>query len=85
MSDGVRRTVRTVFQNVLGLAAGLPLIVDAAGFTEAVPGVAVSLTVAGIVTRVMALPSRLERRTRRRLLPMVTPKPRSSGSAKNFP
>ena len=56
MSDGVRRTVRTVFQNVLGLAAGLPLIVDAAGFTEAVPGVAVSLTVAGIVTRVMALP-----------------------------
>lgn len=56
MSDGVRRTVRTVFQNVLGLAAGLPLIVDEAGLSGAVPGVAVSLTVAGIVTRVMALP-----------------------------
>jgi ABC-type phosphate transport system permease subunit len=56
MSDGARRTVRTVFQNVLGLAAAMPLIVDAARLSDAVPGVAVALTVSGVVTRVMALP-----------------------------
>ena len=34
---------------------------------------------------VIALPSRLESRMRRRLLPIVTPKPRSNGSATNLP
>ena len=34
---------------------------------------------------VTALPLRLDNRTRRRLLPIVTPKPRSNGSATNFP
>ena len=34
---------------------------------------------------VTALPSRLESRMRRRLLPIVTPKPRSKGSAMNLP
>ncbi len=34
---------------------------------------------------VIALPSRLESRIRRRLLPIVTPKPRSKGSATNLP
>ncbi len=38
-----------------------------------------------ILTRVTALPSRLDRRRRRRLLPTVTPKPRSNGSAMNLP
>jgi hypothetical protein len=57
MSDGARRTVRTVFQNVLGLAAAMPLIVDAARLSDTVPGVAVALAVSGAVTRVMALPA----------------------------
>src|SRR5262245_41808764 len=34
---------------------------------------------------VTALPSRLESNTRRRLLPTLTPKPRSNGSATNLP
>src|SRR5436309_5351638 len=34
---------------------------------------------------VTALPSRLESSTRRRLLPIVVPKPRSNGSAVNLP
>ena len=38
-----------------------------------------------IFTLVIALPSRLESRMRRRLLPTVTPKPRSNGSATNLP
>jgi hypothetical protein len=36
-------------------------------------------------TCVTAAPSRLDRRMRRRLLPTVVPKPRSNGSAENFP
>ncbi|MFE1558367.1 hypothetical protein ACFW6V_25750 [Streptomyces sp. NPDC058734] len=55
LSAANRRTARTVFQAVLGLAAGLPLIVDASGLPESAAGVAVTLAVAGAVTRVMAL------------------------------
>lgn len=51
-----RATARTVFQAVVALAAGLPLILAAAGLGEAVPGVAVTLAVAAALTRVMALP-----------------------------
>lgn len=56
MTDGARRTVRTVFQTVVALAAGMPLIVAASGLADVVPGVAVVLAVAAAVTRVMALP-----------------------------
>ncbi|MFB8361948.1 hypothetical protein [Streptomyces sp. NPDC055929] len=56
VSDANQRTIRTVFQTFLGIAAGLPLIIDAAGISESVAGVAVALAVAGAVTRVMALP-----------------------------
>ncbi|WP_455712484.1 hypothetical protein [Streptomyces goshikiensis] len=45
-----------MFQTLLGLAAGLPLIVDASGIPQSAAGVAVALAVAGAVTRVMALP-----------------------------
>ncbi|WP_455907485.1 hypothetical protein [Streptomyces erythrochromogenes] len=45
-----------MFQTLLGLAAGLPLIVDASGVPQSAAGVAVALAVAGAVTRVMALP-----------------------------
>ncbi|HEY1179596.1 MAG TPA: hypothetical protein VGF17_25865 [Phytomonospora sp.] len=56
MTDATRRTVRTVVQTVLGIAAGLPLIIDAAGIPQSAAGVAVALAVAGGLTRVMALP-----------------------------
>lgn len=56
MTDAARRTIRTVVQTVLGLAAGLPLIIDAAGIPQTAAGVGVALAVAGGLTRVMALP-----------------------------
>ncbi|MGW1277962.1 hypothetical protein ACWD4V_13560 [Streptomyces tsukubensis] len=56
MTDAARRTVRTVVQTVLGLAAGLPLIIDAAGIPQTAAGIGVALAVAGGLTRVMALP-----------------------------
>ncbi|MCP3759677.1 hypothetical protein [Streptomyces sp. TBY4] len=55
-SDANQRTIRTAFQTLLGLAAGFPLIVDAAGIPQTAAGVAVALAVTGAVTRVMALP-----------------------------
>lgn len=51
-----RATIRTVFQLVVSLAVGLPFIIEAAGLSEAAPGVAVSLAVATAITRIMALP-----------------------------
>ncbi|MFE5737446.1 hypothetical protein [Streptomyces celluloflavus] len=51
-----RRTIRTVVQTVLGLAAGLPLIIDAAGIPQTAAGVGLALAVTGGLTRVMALP-----------------------------
>ncbi|MFD7262084.1 hypothetical protein [Streptomyces sp. NPDC059874] len=56
MNDASRRTVRTIVQTVLALAAGLPLIIDAAGIPQTAVGVGLALAVAGGVTRVMALP-----------------------------
>lgn len=56
MTDAARRTARTVLQTVLAVAAGLPLIVDAAGIPASLPGVGVTLAVAAGLTRVMSLP-----------------------------
>ncbi|WP_405018182.1 hypothetical protein OHV05_15450 [Kitasatospora sp. NBC_00070] len=56
MTDTTRRTVRTALQTVLGLLAALPLLVSTAGIPDTLPGVALALTVATAVTRVMALP-----------------------------
>ncbi len=56
MTDANRRTIRTVVQTVLALAAGLPLIINAAGVPETTAGVGLALAVAGGITRVMALP-----------------------------
>ncbi|QNJ57082.1 holin [Gordonia phage Rabbitrun] len=56
MSDETRRTVRTVFQAAVAVAAALPLIVVASGIPATAAGVGVALAVAGGVTRVMALP-----------------------------
>ena len=61
-----KRTIRTIFQVIVGLAAGLPLLLDAAGVPETATGVGVVLVVAGAITRVMALPltNRLMRQMR---------------------
>ncbi|MER5934139.1 hypothetical protein [Streptomyces sp. NPDC002054] len=56
MTDASRRTVRTIVQTVLAFAAGLPLIINAAGIPQTAAGVGLALAVAGGVTRVMALP-----------------------------
>lgn len=56
MTDGTRRTIRTVVQLLLGLAAGLPLLVNTAGLPATLPGLGTALAVAAAVTRVMALP-----------------------------
>lgn len=56
MSEHTRRTARTVLQVILALAAGLPLIIDAAGIPQSAAGVGVVLAVAAGVCRVMALP-----------------------------
>ncbi|MEU2393963.1 hypothetical protein [Streptomyces sp. NPDC007369] len=56
MTDAQRRTARTIVQTVLALAAGLPLIIDAAGIPQTAAGVGIALAVAGAITRVMALP-----------------------------
>lgn len=51
-----RATLRTVFAFVVALAAGLPMIVDASGLSEATPGIATAVAVGGAVTRILALP-----------------------------
>jgi hypothetical protein len=56
MSDSARRTVRTVLQLLLGVAAGLPLLVHTAGLPDTLPGLGTVLTVAAAATRLMALP-----------------------------
>lgn len=60
MSDSVRRTIRTVFQAVLSLAAAAPLLYSAVFSSDpaqATGALAVALGVAGAITRVMALPA----------------------------
>ncbi|MER6917022.1 hypothetical protein ABT354_35705 [Streptomyces sp. NPDC000594] len=56
MKDTSKRTVRTVLQTGVALAAALPGIVSASGIPGTLPWVAGALAVAGGVTRVMALP-----------------------------
>ncbi|MFE4397216.1 MULTISPECIES: hypothetical protein [Streptomycetaceae] len=56
MTDSARRTTRTVVALVLGIAAGLPLLVQTADIPSTLPGLGTILAVAGAVTRVMALP-----------------------------
>ncbi|HEY9409315.1 MAG TPA: hypothetical protein VIQ30_22720 [Pseudonocardia sp.] len=59
LTDAARRTIRTTVQAVLMLAAGAPLIYEAATQHDAAAaagGAGVALGVAAGVTRVMALP-----------------------------
>lgn len=55
MSDAARRTVRTIVQTLLGLAAAFPLIISAAGIPRTAIGVGTALAVAAGATRVMQL------------------------------
>lgn len=57
MKDSTRRTIRTVVQSALSLAAAAPLIVEASGVPETTAGVGAGLAVAAGITRVMALPA----------------------------
>lgn len=56
MRDSTRRTVRTVVQSAVSLAAAVPLLVQAAGVPETTAGVGLALAVAAAVTKVMTLP-----------------------------
>jgi hypothetical protein len=56
MTNATRRTIRTLVQTLLGFAAGLPLIINAAGVPQTATGVGLALAVARGITRVMALP-----------------------------
>jgi len=56
VTGDTRRAVRTVLWGVVGLAAAMPLILDAAGISEASQIAAVALAVSGAVARVAALP-----------------------------
>lgn len=50
------RTVsRTVFQAIIGLAAVMPLIINASGVDETLPVIVLMLAISGGVTRIMAL------------------------------
>jgi hypothetical protein len=56
VTDAARRTTRTALQALLGLLAGLPLLVHTAGLPGTLPGLGTVLAVAATVTRLMALP-----------------------------
>lgn len=57
MQDSTKRTLRTIVQTALGIAAVLPAVVSASGIPQALPWVAAALAVAAGATRVMALPA----------------------------
>jgi predicted TIM-barrel enzyme len=57
ISNDARRTLRTVLQPIVGIAAATPLILSASGIPDATPGYAVLVAVSAGVCRVMALPS----------------------------
>ncbi|WP_018547453.1 hypothetical protein [Streptomyces sp. LaPpAH-108] len=56
MKDTTKRTLRTMVQTTLGIAAVLPAIVQASGIPAALPWAAAALAIAAGVTRVMAIP-----------------------------
>ncbi|RBQ16027.1 hypothetical protein DP939_32455 [Spongiactinospora rosea] len=57
MSDDNKRAIRTALQAFVGICVALPGIVAATGIRDTIPWVAGALTVAGAVSRVMALAS----------------------------
>ncbi|MFF7234391.1 hypothetical protein [Streptomyces sioyaensis] len=57
MKDATRRTVRTVVQTIVGLAAALPVLLPTLGVPETAAGYGLALAVAAAITRVMASPA----------------------------
>jgi hypothetical protein len=57
MKPSTKKLFRTILQTLVGLAAAVPLIVNASGVPESAPGVAVALAVSGAITRIMAIPA----------------------------
>jgi hypothetical protein len=55
--DSTKRTLRTILQTTLGIAAVLPAVVGASGIPQALPWVAGALAIAGGITRIMAVPA----------------------------
>ncbi|WP_406296192.1 hypothetical protein OG948_12335 [Embleya sp. NBC_00888] len=56
MKESTTRTLRTLVQGAVALAAAAPMLLTAAGVPEHTAGVAIFLAVAGAITRIMALP-----------------------------
>ncbi|MEV4437474.1 hypothetical protein AB0K09_00405 [Streptomyces sp. NPDC049577] len=56
MTDQSRRTVRTVVQALVGLAAALPVLLPTLGVPKTAAGYGVVLAVAAGVTRAMSSP-----------------------------
>lgn len=46
----------TAIQGAIGLAVALPILIDASGVSETLPGVGVALAVSSFVTRFMDIP-----------------------------
>ncbi|WP_063803560.1 hypothetical protein [Streptomyces silvensis] len=55
-ADPARRTLRTVAQTLVALITALPLLADEPA-VRAVPGVAAAVAVAGLLSRLMAVPA----------------------------
>lgn len=55
LSPDSKRVIRTILQVVAGLAAAMPLLIHTANLPDTLPGVATALTVAGAVTKAMAV------------------------------
>ncbi|MFT4288182.1 hypothetical protein [Nocardioides sp.] len=73
-----RATVRTVFAFIVAVAAIWPTIVEAAGVNPGLRVVALTIAVAGAITRVMALPGVVDLFARFRFLSWLTPTPTES-------
>lgn len=75
-----RTTIRTVFQAIVALAAGLPLLINEAGVNgSTVPGIVTVLAVAAAITRIMALP--FTEQFLRRFVPFLAAAPKSTERA----
>ncbi|MFZ3569288.1 hypothetical protein ACNYS0_20265 [Streptomyces sp. BH034] len=57
MKDSTRRTLRTVVQTVVGLAAALPVLLPTLGVPETAAGYGLALAVAAGITRAMNSPT----------------------------
>ncbi|MGW6202723.1 hypothetical protein ACWF9B_03620 [Streptomyces sp. NPDC055089] len=57
MSQATTRSLRTVLQTAVGIAAALPALVESGALPRSLPWVGVALAVSGLLSRAMALPA----------------------------